>query len=65
MASNGMSYLFERMWKKAAVVHCMTLYKHLLKESKEQKKTSWLLARKRTIPTERPALVGEVSANIC
>jgi hypothetical protein len=26
-------------------------------------KTPWLLVRKRTIPTERPPLVGEVSAN--
>jgi hypothetical protein len=25
----------------------------------------WLLVRKRTIPTERPLLVGEVSANFC
>jgi hypothetical protein len=25
--------------------------------------TPWLLVRKRTIPTERPPLVGEVSAN--
>jgi hypothetical protein len=28
-------------------------------------KTLWLLVRKRTIPTERPPLVGEVSANFC
>jgi hypothetical protein len=27
--------------------------------------TPWLLVRKRTIPTERPLLVGEVSANVC
>jgi hypothetical protein len=27
--------------------------------------TPWLLVRKRTIPTERPPLVGEVSANFC
>jgi hypothetical protein len=26
--------------------------------------TLWLIVRKRTIPTERPPLVGEVSANI-
>jgi hypothetical protein len=30
-----------------------------------KKKTPWLLVRKRTIPTERPPLVGEVSANFC
>jgi hypothetical protein len=29
------------------------------------KKTPWPLVRKRTIPTERPPLVGEVSANFC
>jgi hypothetical protein len=29
------------------------------------KKTLWPLVRKRTIPTERPPLVGEVSANFC
>jgi hypothetical protein len=28
-----------------------------------KKKTPWLLVLKRTIPTERPPLVGEVSAN--
>jgi hypothetical protein len=28
-------------------------------------KTVWLLIRKRTMPTERPPLVGEVSANFC
>jgi hypothetical protein len=27
--------------------------------------TPWPLVRKRTIPTERPPLVGEVSANFC
>jgi hypothetical protein len=29
------------------------------------KKNSVVLARKQTIPTERPPLVGEVSANFC
>jgi hypothetical protein len=29
------------------------------------KKTPWLLVRKRTVPTERPPLVGEVSVNFC
>jgi hypothetical protein len=29
------------------------------------KKNSLALVRKRTIPTERPPLVGEVSANVC
>jgi hypothetical protein len=28
-------------------------------------KTPWPLVRKRTIPTERPRHVGEVSANFC
>jgi hypothetical protein len=29
---------------------------------KQKKKTPWPLVRKRTIPTEQPPLVGEVSA---
>jgi hypothetical protein len=29
------------------------------------KKTPWLVVRKRTIPTERPPLVSEASANFC
>jgi hypothetical protein len=31
----------------------------------ETKQNSVALVRKRTIPTERPPLVGEVSANLC
>jgi hypothetical protein len=30
---------------------------------KQTKQTPWRLVRKQTIPTERPPLVGEVSAN--
>jgi hypothetical protein len=29
----------------------------------KKKQTPWLLVRERTIPTERPPFVGEVSAN--
>jgi hypothetical protein len=32
---------------------------------KKKKLNSVALVRKRTIPTERPLLVGEVSANLC
>jgi hypothetical protein len=35
------------------------------KGSSESKLNSVTLVRKRTIPTERPPLVGEVSANFC
>jgi hypothetical protein len=31
----------------------------------EKKKTPWSEVRERTIPTERPPLVGEVIANLC
>jgi hypothetical protein len=31
----------------------------------KKKKTPWLVVRKRTIPTEQPPLVSEVSANFC
>jgi hypothetical protein len=37
--------------------NCITLYK--------KKVNSVAVVRKRTIPTERPPLVGEVSANLC
>jgi hypothetical protein len=36
-------------------------YKIIMGHTKQN--TPWLLVRKRTIPTERPPLVGEVSAN--
>jgi hypothetical protein len=32
---------------------------------RELQKNSVAVVRKRTIPTERPPLVGEVSANLC
>jgi hypothetical protein len=32
---------------------------------KKTKKSPWLVVRKRTIPTERPPLVSEASANFC
>jgi hypothetical protein len=35
------------------------------KQMDRSRQTLWLLVRKRTILTERPALVGEVSANFC
>jgi hypothetical protein len=38
--------------------------RHSLCKNKS-KQTPWLLVRKRTIPTERPQLVDEVSANFC
>jgi hypothetical protein len=31
----------------------------------KEKRTPWPVVRKRTIPTERPPLVDEVSANFC
>jgi hypothetical protein len=34
-----------------------------LKQEQQLFKTPWSLARKRTVSTERPPLVGEVSAN--
>jgi hypothetical protein len=40
---------------------------NMLENKTELKKnyTPWPLVRKRTIPTERPLLVGEVGANFC
>jgi hypothetical protein len=34
-------------------------------DSDRMKRTPWLLDCVRTIPTERPPLVGEVSGNFC
>jgi hypothetical protein len=36
-----------------------------LQDISEEKKNSVALVRERTIPTERPPPVGEVSANFC
>jgi hypothetical protein len=35
------------------------------RRSKEDNNNSVALVRERTIPTERPPLVGEVSTNVC
>jgi hypothetical protein len=43
----------------------VTVRKYLNVQSKKTKLNSVALVRKRTIPTERPPLVGEVSANLC
>jgi hypothetical protein len=41
------------------------IYDMQIAENYKKKKTPWPLVHKRTIPTERPPLVGEVSANFC
>jgi hypothetical protein len=41
---------------------CKVLFREMLYFKKE---TPWPLVGKQTIPTERPPLVGEVSANFC
>jgi hypothetical protein len=46
--------------------NCCRIYKKFLANSVLSKKlNSMAFVRKRTIPTERPPLVGEVSANLC
>jgi hypothetical protein len=40
------------------------IYKHTLKNTKTKNLNSLPLVRERTIPTERPPLVGEVSAEL-
>jgi hypothetical protein len=54
----------------SAYLTCTTLRMHTSEKYHQKtlmypalKKTLWLLVRKQTIPTERPPLVGEVSAN--
>jgi hypothetical protein len=41
---------FRKMYRLDAILSCQCIHK----------KTSWPLVRKRTIPTERPSLVGEI-----
>jgi hypothetical protein len=41
----------------------MTPHMDSYRELLSHKKTLWLLVRKRTVPTKRPPLVGEVGAN--
>jgi hypothetical protein len=56
------SYRYPAYITKSEIIH------HLLKKLlayKTTKQTPWPLVRKRTIPTERPPLVGEVSVNFC
>jgi hypothetical protein len=43
-------------------VKCSTLYKAMI-TNKQTNSVAWV--RERTIPTERPPLIGEVSADIC
>jgi hypothetical protein len=40
-------------------------FEHPVIDGNKKKLNSVALVRKRTIPTERPPLVGEVSANLC
>jgi hypothetical protein len=49
-----------QLWTKE-----MRLEKMNMTTSVPHKTNSVALARKRTIPTERPPLVGEVTANFC
>jgi hypothetical protein len=45
--------------------YTLNLLKHNPEDDSDVKKDSVAVARKRTIPTERPSVVGEVSANLC
>jgi len=49
----------ENLVNEEALAHCGLL------RQKQNKKNSVALVRERTIPTERPPPVGEVSANFC
>jgi hypothetical protein len=57
-----------KYWRTAAQLHGVTpedkaKYSSTLEEKRQdikKKKTPWLLVRKRTIPTDRPSLVGKI-----
>jgi len=67
--SQGITYRLLRLAKKNEVKYlvCATpdLVIPLSLQSRVTPKNSVALVRKRTIPTERPSPVGEVSANFC
>jgi hypothetical protein len=50
-----MSMILDGVWVDATLIQLVTI--------KDQ--TPWPVVRKLTIPTERPPLVGEVSAKFC
>jgi hypothetical protein len=50
-------------WHVPGIKLCVSVVPLLGATNKTTKQTLWLLVRKRTIPTDRPPLVGEVSAN--
>jgi hypothetical protein len=52
-------------WWSISTLHIYPLMAESQLTLSNIKETPWLLVRKRTIPTERPPLVGEVSANFC
>jgi hypothetical protein len=47
------------------ILTVVTDYEDLYYYRLKLNQTPWPLVRKRTIPTERPPLLGEVSANFC
>jgi hypothetical protein len=47
------------------ILHCPHMEVVQIMYTNQKKKTPWLVVRKRTIPTERPPLVSEASANFC
>jgi hypothetical protein len=49
--------------RKGSILNYFVIFEQLSKKKKT--KTPWLLVRKRTVPTKRPPLVSEVSANFC
>jgi hypothetical protein len=57
-------YLLQQSCAFIIIIFCMR-FDAICVGSKKTKLNSVAVVRKRTIPTERPPLVGEVSANLC
>jgi hypothetical protein len=61
----GAATVISFRWKGSAAVKVLGVFRILTPNLSFNYMNSLALARKRTIPTERPPLVGEVSANFC
>jgi hypothetical protein len=63
--NNNLVYVCEMVFWRVVWDILYVIYFHLTCVKMKKKNNSVAVVRKRTIPTERPPLVGEVGANLC
>jgi hypothetical protein len=66
-AATNLILFFSHLWSKNKfkVLHYVPISQYPRVQNKKTKENSVVSVRKRTIPTEQPLLVGQVSANFC